>query len=146
MEQPGCRSFAKAGGMMAVEMALLANNLSQLGRDLQDEINILGRMEDDTVTAEGAYRHFKELYEDALARAILGSRQGSAESRKAEARLACVEDRQLMEHANLAWDKKKAELRTQHASLQALHRRCEIGRSLLSREKALVGLELSGIS
>lgn len=131
---------------MAVEMAFLANQLSQLGRDLQDEIGVLGQMEDDTVTAEGAYRHYKELYEDAVAQVLLRSKASSAESRKAEARLACTENRQMMEQANLEWDRKRAALRTQHASLSALHRRVEIGRSLLSREKALVGLELSGIS
>lgn len=126
-------------------MSLLANQLSQLGRDLQDEITTLGEMEDAAVTAEGTYRHYKELYEDALARMLLQSRGSSAESRKAEARLACFADRQLMEKANLDWDKKKGVLRTQYASISALHRRIEIGRSLLSREKALVGLAYSGV-
>lgn len=127
------------------DMNFLARQLSQLGRDLESEIAVLGQMEDDTVTAEGTYRHYKELYEDALAQVLMRSKASSAESRKAEARLACVENRQIMEQANQDWDHKRAALRTQHASLQALHRRCEIGRSLLSREKALVGLELSGI-
>lgn len=129
-----------------VEMGLLANQLSQLGRDLSQEIEILGQLEDETVTAEGNYRHCKECYELAMAAAMLQSRQSNAESRKAEAKLACTQEQAVMEQANLAWDRKKAELRTQHASLQALHRRIELGRSLLSREKALVGLEISGIS
>ena len=102
-------------------------------------------MEDAAVTAEGSYRHYKEMLEDAMAAAFLNA-EGSVEQRKARARLQCIEARVLMEQANLDWDKKKAALRTQYASLQALHRRIEVGRSLLSREKALVGLELSGIS
>lgn len=128
-----------------VEMGLLARQLSELGRDLSAEVEVLGQMEDAAVTAEGSYRHYKEMLEDAMAAAFLRA-EGSVDQRKAQARLQCVEARALMEQANLDWDKKKAALRTQHASLQALHRRIEIGRSLLSREKALVGLELSGIS
>lgn len=130
---------------MTVEMALLARQLSDLGRDLQDEIATLADMELAAVQAEADFRHYKEKHEDALASALLQSRLGNAESRKAEARLQCVESRALMEKANADWDRNKAVLRTQHASLQALHRRIELGRSLLSREKALVGLEMSGI-
>ena len=132
--------------MAQVSMAHLANQLSQLGRDLDEQVTLLGQLEDAAVTAEGTYRHYKELYEDAMAAVMLRSSQSSEGLRKAEARLQCIEPRILMEDANRDWDKKKAILRTQHASLQALHRRIELGRSLLSREKALVGLELSGIS
>lgn len=128
------------------DLGLLARQLSQLGRDLDDEITILGEMEDAAVSAEGVYREYKEAYEDALAAAMLGSKRGSAESRKAEARLACRPERQDMEQANLIWDKKRAKLRTQYQNLRAIHDRIEIGRSLLSREKTLMGLEMSGIS
>ena len=82
--------------MGQLDMNLLARQLSQLGRDLEAEIAILGQMEDAAVTAEGTFRHYKELHEDALASALLQSKQSSAESRKAEARLACREERQLM--------------------------------------------------
>lgn len=132
--------------MGKVDLALLANQLSKLGNDLDGEIDILGEMEDSTVTAEGTFRHYKEAFEDALAAATLQSRQSNAESRKAEARLACLEERALMEQANLDWDKKRAALRTQYQNIKALTVRIEIGRSLLSREKTLVGLEMSGIS
>lgn len=127
------------------DMGLLARQLSQLGRDLDDEITILGEMEDAVVSAEGVYREYKEAYEDAQAEALLRSQQKSAETRKAEARLACIEERKDMENANLIWDKKRAALRTQYQNLRALHDRIEIGRSLLSREKTLIGLEMSGI-
>jgi hypothetical protein len=132
--------------MASIEMGLLARQLSQLGQDLESEVAILGEMEDLTVTAEGAYRHYQELYDDAQAAALLKSRQGSAESRKAEARLACIEERQVMEQALLDWRKKQGALRTQNANIQAVHRRIEIGRSLLSREKAQFSLEQSGIA
>jgi hypothetical protein len=131
---------------MAVEMALLANQLSQLGRDLQTEITLLGEMEEAAVEAEGQYRELDAAHEDELARAFLRARGSNAEARKAEARLECIPSRKMAEQAMLNWNQKKAALRTQHASLQALHRRIEVGRSLLSREKSLIGLELSGIS
>ena len=131
---------------MAVEMALLANQLSQLGRDLQLEITLLGEMEEAAVEAEGQYRSLDAAHEDDLARAFLRARGTNAEARKAEARLDCIQSRLIADQANLDWNRKKAQLRTQHANISALHRRIEVGRSLLSREKALVGLELSGIS
>jgi len=130
--------------MGQLDLNLLARQLSQLGRDLESEITVLGEMEDATVTAEGTYRHYQELYDDAQAAALLRSKLSSEGSRKAEARLACIEERQVMEQALLDWRKKQAALRTQHANIQAVHRRIEIGRSLLSREKIQATLELEG--
>jgi hypothetical protein len=124
------------------DMGLLARQLSQLGRDLEDEIAILGEMELAAVEAEGKYRHYKELHEDALAGVMLKSRQGSAESRKAEARVSCIDSRIEMEQANISLDRAKALLRVKYASISALGRRIDIGRSLLSREKALMSSEM----
>jgi len=122
---------------------ILARQLAALGRDLQDEVAELGALEEQAVDAEGAFRHLDALYEDGLAKGMLNSPQGNAEARKAEARLQCIEARALMQDASLEWSRAKARVRTQQANLQAIHKRVEIGRSLLSREKAL--LSLSGI-
>jgi hypothetical protein len=118
---------------------LLARQLSQLGRDLQDEIKFLGSLEEATADSEGFYHSLREKHEDCLARAYLDA-QGSVDTRKAEARLACIPSRQEMETAALDWNRMKGRLNTQRANLQALHRRVEIGRSLLSREKSLIAL------
>ena len=118
---------------------ILAQQLAQLGRDLQDEVKILGALEESTADTEGLYRSLQELHEDNLARALLRS-EGTADTRKALARLACVESRQETEAASLEWSRMKGKLNTQRANLQALHRRIEVGRSLLSREKSLLSL------
>lgn len=130
--------------MSSYDAEVLARQLASLGRDLQDEVERLGELEEDAVDAEGRYRHLDALYEDALAQAVLHSTQGAADSRKADARLQCVEPRTTMMDANTEWNRAKAMVRTQQASLQALHKRIEIGRSLLSREKALISLAGTG--
>ena len=130
--------------MSSYDAEVLARQLAQLGRDLQDEVTDLGELEEQAVDAEGRFRHLDALYEDALAGAVLHSSQGSADSRKAEARLQCITPRETMMDANTEWNRAKAAVRTQQASLQALHKRIEIGRSLLSREKALISLAGTG--
>ena len=130
---------------MSYDAAELARQLAQLGLDLQDEVAELGRLEEATVTAEGNYRHLNDLLEDAQASAFLRATGTNAEARKAEARLACTDQRMAAEAGWKAWNKLKAEVRTQQANLQAIHRRIEIGRSLLSREKSLLSLSSSGV-
>ena len=125
---------------MSYDAAELARQLAQLGLDLQDEVTELGRLEEAAVDAEAAYRQLQELHEDALAKAFLRSSGSNMEARKAEARLVCVDSRLAAETAWRAWSHQRARLRTQQASLNALHRRVEIGRSLLSREKVLISL------
>lgn len=121
---------------------VLVRQLSQLGRDLQDEVARLGELEDAAVTAEGDYRRLDEEHEDAVASAFLAA-EGAAETRRNTARLKGVPSRLIAQDAWLDWKRAGARVHTQQANLQALHRRCEIGRSLLSREKSL--LSLSGI-
>lgn len=128
--------------MTAFDAEVLVRQLSQLGRDLSDEVVRLGDLEDAAVTAEGEYRRLDEEHEDAVASAFLAA-EGTAEVRRSAARLKAVPSRLIAQEAWLEWNRLRARLRTQQASLQALHRRCEIGRSLLSREKSL--LSLSGI-
>jgi hypothetical protein len=120
----------------------LARQLAQLGRELDAEVAILGELEEASADMEGEYRRLKSAYDDCVDRSFLHT-DGGVEARKAEARLACTTERALMHEANLEWDKAKGRVFTQNANLRALHDRIDIGRSLLSREKAL--LSLSGI-
>lgn len=127
---------------MSFDAAVLAQQLAQLGQDLTAEVTRLGRLEEACVEAEGTYRQLQEAYEDALASAFLRAQGSNAEARKADARLQSADRRIAVEAAWKAWSVLKAQVRTQQASLQALHRRCEIGRSLLSREKIQARLEM----
>jgi hypothetical protein len=126
--------------MSSFDAETLARQLAQLGRDLQDEVAALADFEEQAVNAEGKYRTYDALYEDALASCLLRSGQGNSEARKAEARLQCIDPRLVMQQAYTEWGHAKAAVRSQQANLTALHKRIEIGRSLLSREKALIGL------
>lgn len=130
--------------MTSFDAETLARQLSQLGRDLQEEVTELADLEEQSVDAEGKYRTYDALYEDALASCLLRSGQGSAEARKAEARLQCIDPRLIAQQAYTEWGHAKARVRSQQANLTALHKRVEIGRSLLSREKALISLAGTG--
>lgn len=129
--------------MTSFDAASLAEQLSQLGRDLDEGVAQLSRLEEDCVTKEGAYRVLEALHEDAVASAFLRSPGTNAEARKADARLRSVDSRTRAEQAWQDWSLLKAQVRVHQASLAALHRRIEIGRSLLSREKSLLALENS---
>lgn len=126
--------------MTSYDAEHLARQLAQLGQDLQREVIELGRLEESCVQAEGSYRHYEAMLDNCLAAEFLKASGSNAEARKAQARLACLEPRALAEQAWKEWSLLKGQLRTQQASLSALHRRIEIGRSLLSREKALITL------
>jgi hypothetical protein len=118
---------------------LLANQLAQLGRDLDSEVKYLGVLDEAAVEAEGLYRRLDEEHQDRVATEFLRS-EGTVETRKMQGRLKAVPARLIAEDAWLDWNRAKSKLRTQQASIQALHRRIEIGRSMLSREKALISL------
>lgn len=119
---------------------VLAGQLGQLGLDLDQFVTAAGVMDEASVDAEATYRRLQGEHEDDLARSYKKA-QGGVEARKVDARLECIESRLTAELAYTEWQRKKARLRTQQASISALHRRIEIGRSLLSREKALMVLE-----
>lgn len=125
--------------MSAYDAEVLSRQLSQLGRDLDTEVKILGELDDAAVEAEGEYRKLDEEHGDRVAQEFINA-EGAVEMRKMKARLKAVPARLLAEEAWLDWNRAKAKLRTQQASIQALHRRIEIGRSMLSREKALISL------
>ncbi len=130
---------------MSLDMSLLARQLSQLGRDLESEMILLRENDEAATEAEGIYCRLEALYKDDLAQSFLNG-TGSVDARNAQARLENVASRQRMEDAKLEWERKRGIVRYRQASIKALSTRIDIGRSLLSREKALVGLELSGIS
>lgn len=129
---------------MTFDAEILARQLGQLGRDLQDEVIHLGELEEEAVDAEGVYRRLEREHEIETARALLAA-DGSMELRKAQARLKCEAAEVLAEEASLDWARTKARVRTQNANLSAIGKRIEIGRSLLSREKALISLTNSGV-
>lgn len=118
---------------------LLATQLAQLGRDLDREVSILGVLDEAAVDAEAEYRRLDGEHGDRVAQEFLNA-DGTVDAKKMIARLKAVPARLTAEDAWLEWSRAKARLRTQQASIQALHRRVEIGRSMLSREKALMSI------
>ena len=103
----------------------LLTQLGTLGRDLGKEISSLGRMEEIAVDAEGDFHTaYSKVFRNA---------QGSVEDRK---QAAIAETDSLWR----VWGKAAAAVRLQRESLKALHARIEIGRTMVSREKALVSL------
>lgn len=125
--------------MSGFNAEVLAQQLSALGRDLDREVQLLGVLDERAVEAEGEYRRLDEEHGDRVAEEFLNA-EGAVETRKMIARLKAKPARLIAEDAWLDWNRAKAKLRTQQASIQALHRRVEIGRSMLSREKALISL------
>ena len=123
---------------------LLVTQLSDLGRALDKEVKHLGVLDEKAVDAEGDYRRLDEEHQDRMAEEFL-KLEGSVEARKMQARLKARPARLVAEDAWLEWKRASAKLRTQQASIQAIHRRIEIGRSMLSREKTLIGLMNSGV-
>lgn len=130
---------------MSLNANLLADQLGQLGRDLDSETHLLSTFEDQASTLEGKYQRLKELHEDALAKAFLAA-DGSVEVRKSQARLACTESRAAAQDALDEWNKSRSLIRMQAANISALRTRIDIGRSLLSNEKSQLALAQSGVS
>jgi len=130
--------------MPQVDMSLLARQLSQLGRDLEAEMLLLREIDEAATEAEGVHCRLEALYKDDLAQSFQDG-QGSVDARNAQARLANVASRQRMEEAKLDWERKRALVRYRQASIRALSSRIDIGRSLLSREKSLANLVISGV-
>lgn len=129
--------------MSGFEGEVLVTQLAQLGRDLDGMVKHLGELDDYATEREGEYRYALEEHEDRLAEAFLAA-EGSVDARKCTARLKCTATRVIAGEAALEWNRAKSRLRTHQASIQALHRRIEIGRSMLSREKALMTISEIG--
>lgn len=105
---------------------LLARQLGQLGRDLDAEVTRYGRIEEDAVGAEGDFRV-------AFARAFVKADGRNADMCK---QIAILETDPLWR----AMAGGQALVRVQRESLRALHARIDIGRTMVSRVKAQMGL------
>jgi hypothetical protein len=128
-------------GELMFETNVLLTQLAELGRELDKQVDKLGDL-DMIATGLGChYQVLREAYEDAVADAFLKAPTGGVEAKKMEARLKCVPSRLVAQEANLEWEKSKSRVRTQQAAIKALHTRIEIGRSLLSTEKARMDLD-----
>ena len=118
---------------------VLARQLGELGRQLDDATEELAKLD---ILATGAgikAANAKEVYEDRLAEAFIAA-EGSVETRKASARLCCMSYGIDARAAAADWEKAKSQVRNQQALMRTISMRIEIGRSLLSREKALAVL------
>ena len=118
---------------------VLAKQLGDLGRQLDDETKELARL-DILATAAGIKAtNAKAAYEDQLARAFLAA-DGAVDIRKATARLCCTSYRVDVQAAAADWERAKTDVSNQQAMVRALNARIDIGRSLLSREKSLAAV------
>lgn len=131
--------------MTSFDAETLARQLAALGRDLDDEVKVLGQLEEEAVDAEGHYRAKEYAFDSELDKCFLEASGGSVEVRKAQARVVTTSWWLDSQEAYLDWQRAKARVRTQNASLSALKTRIDIGRSLLSRERALLSLSGSGV-
>jgi hypothetical protein len=119
---------------------VLLGQLANLGKQLDDAVDELGKL-DMLATGHGCHHaKLREEHEDALATAFL-SVPGSVEVRKNEARLKCVPSRIVAWEQAKEWEEAKSRVRTQQEAIRVLHRRVEIGRSLLSTEKTRMDLD-----
>jgi hypothetical protein len=128
---------------MSWEAETLVRQLSQLGRDLDAEVGVLGNLDMISVEAEGEFRRLDEEHGDRLAQEFLHA-EGTVDAKKNIARIKAIPARLTAQDAWLDWNRAKSKLRTQQASIQAMHRRIEIGRSMLSREKTLLSISGTG--
>jgi hypothetical protein len=119
----------------------LLRQLSELGRQLDREVDKLGELDMRATGLGCEYQRLREEHEDALATAFLGLADGGVEAKKMAARLKCVPARLVAQEANREWEEARSRLRTQQAAVRALGARIEIGRSLLSHSKMQMTLD-----
>lgn len=119
---------------------VLLGQLAALGGELDAAVVELGTL-DMLATGHGClYNQLREEHEDNLANAFLDA-DGSVEVRKNIARVKCVPSRLIAQQQAKEWEEAKSRVRTQQEAIRALHRRVEIGRSLLSTEKTRMDLD-----
>lgn len=118
---------------------VLAHQLAELGRQLDDATTKLAELDILATAKSIEAARAKEEYEDALAIAYRDA-DGPVEARKTEARLMCIGERKVAHGASASCELAKADVRNQQAMVRAINARIDIGRSLLSREKALATL------
>lgn len=118
---------------------ILARQLGDLGRQLEDATVKLAEL-DVLATAKSILAaNAKEEYEDHLASAFRAC-EGGVEARKAEARMRCIPARKEAQEAAGEAERAKSAVRNQQAAIRTLTVRIDIGRSLLSREKSLMAV------
>lgn len=122
-----------------MDTTVLLTQLGQLGRQLEEETTRLGELDMLATGLACDYNRIREEYEDELAAAFL-SLDGPVEARKMASRQKCVPARLEAQDASRRWEEAKSRLRTQQAAVRTLQARIEIGRSMLSHEKTLMGL------
>jgi hypothetical protein len=124
---------------VSFEAEVLARQLGQLGKDLDTGTALLGSLEQLCTEAEGNYRIMVNEHQKALDRAYLVA-TGTVDDRKAQARLRAEPQQDTLEETWRHWQGARNAVHLQEKSLSALARRIDIGRSLLSREKALMSI------
>lgn len=119
---------------------VLLQQLANLGQELDAAVDELGTL-DMLATGHGCrFNELREEHEDNIANAFLDA-DGSVEVRKNTARIKCVPSRLFAQDQQREWEEAKSRVRTQQEAIRALHRRVEIGRSLLSTEKTRMDLD-----
>ena len=89
--------------------------------------------------AEGELRRLDEEHGDTFAQEFLHA-EGTVDTRKNIARIKAIPARLIAQDAWLEWSKTKARVRKQQANINAIHKRIDVGRSMLARERALMSL------
>lgn len=118
---------------------VLLQQLGELGRQLDQATEDMAELD---VVATGAAVHYAELkeeYEDTVAREFLDC-EGSIEAKKMQARLNARAVRKIAEQAHLEAEMAKSSLRNQRDAVKALQSRIDVGRSLISHQKTMMGL------
>lgn len=118
---------------------ILARQLGDLGRQLEDATVKLAELD---VLATGAAveaARLREEYEDRLAEGFRDA-EGAVEAKKTLARLKACPARIIAQEASAEAERAKSAVRNQQAAIRTLTVRIDIGRSLLSREKTLMAV------
>jgi hypothetical protein len=123
------------------EANVLLQQLSELGRQLDQQVERLGELDMISTGLGCEYQRLREEHEDQLADSFLRMTDGGVEAKKMAARLKCVPARLTAQDANKDWEQARSRLRTQQAAVRALGSRIEIGRSLLSHQKTQMELD-----
>ncbi|TDD97574.1 hypothetical protein [Actinomadura rubrisoli] len=111
--------------------AVIAQQLGQLGVDLDQAVRRLGELEQTAIEAEAAYKvKFSQVFRGA---------SGSVEDRKQQAVAECD-----AEWRN--WSLAASAVHVQKEHMKALHARIDVGRSLASTARAEASLAGSGIT
>ena len=111
--------------------AVIAQQLGQLGVDLDQAVKKLGELETTAIDAEATYKaKFSRMFREGV---------GSVEDRKQQAVAECEQ-----EWRN--WSLAASAVHIQKEHIKALHARIDVGRTLASTARAAASLAGSGIT